>query len=439
MDRVLQNLCPMKAQIVSVGNELLIGDTVNTNASWLGDYLTRAGFEVTYIHTITDDLSQIKNTLRFAMDRSDLVISTGGLGPTHDDMTKKAVAELFDVGYVLHEPTLEYIKTLFKERNIPFSSSNHAQAEVPENCEVLFNKAGTAPGMWFHESDTVLAVLPGVPNEMKYLMKKRVHAKIKEVFSETEYLLSRYLKTAGIGESTLSDEVLGDLSDYFNNGVSMAYLPAPGGVTLRLNAKGATKEEAEEHLQTITDVIYEKAGKFIYGEGKEFELSESVGHLLQESGLYLATAESCTGGSISNSITDRSGSSAYFKGGIVSYANSVKVKQLGVNKEDLEKHGAVSKEVALQMAKGAAEKLESDIGISATGVAGPTGGTEDKPVGTVWMGYFQKNGPHFAVKAMFTKDRLINKERTKMVLLEITRRQLKNIDGMPYDLKPHTS
>lgn len=427
----------MKAQIISVGNELLIGDTVNTNASWLGDYLTRSGFEVTYIHTITDDLEQIKNTLNFALENSDLVISTGGLGPTHDDMTKKAVAELFEADYKLHEPTLEYIKSMFKERNIPFSSSNHAQAEVPANCEVLVNKAGTAPGMWFYENNTALAVLPGVPYEMKYLMNMRVQDKLQEVFTETDYLLSRYLKTAGIGESTLSDEILGDLSEYFNNGVSMAYLPAPGGVTLRLNAKGATQEEAEEKLQRIAQVIYEKAGKFIYGEGKDYELNEAVGDLLKESNLFLATAESCTGGLVSNSITDKSGSSAYFKGGIVSYSNSVKIEQLGVQQKDLKEHGAVSKQVALQMAKGTAEKLGANIGISATGVAGPTGGTEEKPVGTVWMGYYQKDGPHFAIKAMFTKDRLINKERTKMVLLEITRRQLKGIEEMPYDLKKY--
>jgi nicotinamide-nucleotide amidase len=429
----------MKAQIISVGNELLIGDTVNTNASWLGDYLTRAGFEVTYIHTISDDLEQIKSTLTFALENSDLVISTGGLGPTHDDMTKKAVADLYKVGFKLNEPTLDYIKKMFKERNIPFSSSNHAQAEVPENCEVLINKAGTAPGMWFYENETALAVLPGVPYEMKYLMKERVYEKIREVFSESEYLLSRYLKTAGIGESTLSDEVLGDLSEYFNNGVSMAFLPAPGGVTLRLNAKGATKEEAEDHLHNITQVIYEKAGRYIYGEGKEFQLSEAVGALLQESDLCLATAESCTGGLVSNSITDKSGSSAYFKGGIVSYANSVKVEQLGVQQESLDKYGAVSKQVALEMAKGVSERLKADIGISTTGVAGPTGGTNEKPVGTVWMGYYQKGGPHFAVKAMFTKDRLINKERSKMVLLEITRRQLMGIQEMPYDLKKHFS
>lgn len=424
----------MKVQIISIGNELLIGDTVNTNASWLGEFLTGLGFTVTQVHTISDELDLIKKTIKTAMQESEVVICTGGLGPTHDDMTKKAVAELFDVGYKLHQDSLDYIKSLFEKRNIPFSESNYSQAEVPENAEVLFNKAGTAPGMWF-EAGSYLAVLPGVPYEMKYLMRKRVAPKLREAFGDIGYLYSHYIKTAGIGESTLSDQVLGDLSDYFENGVSLAFLPSPGGVTLRLNGKGRTKEEAKENLQKLTDVIYQKAGKYIYGEGKDFSISEAVGELLKEKGLKIAVAESCTGGLIANTFTDVAGSSDYFDGGIVSYANHVKVKQLGVFQDDLDSVGAVSKEVALQMAKGVAEKLDTEIGISTTGIAGPGGGTEEKPVGTVWMGYYQKDGAHFAIKAMFTKDRLMNKERTKMVLLEITRRILKGIDTMPYDLK----
>jgi nicotinamide-nucleotide amidase len=423
----------MKAQVISIGNELLIGDTVNTNATWLGEFLTGVGFSVTAVYTITDELEQIKRTLRQAMDESDLVICTGGLGPTHDDITKKAVAELFGVGYKLDERTLEYIKAMFKDLNIPFSNSNYGQAEVLENAEVLFNKAGTAPGMWFKEK-CYLAVLPGVPYEMKYLMKEKVSEKLRDAFGETGYVYSHYIKTAGIGESTLSDEILGDLSEYFQNGVRLAYLPSPGGVTLRLNASGKTEEEAKQYLTHLAEIIYEKAGKFIYGEGKEFSISEAVGELLKVQELTISVAESCTGGHIANSFTDVAGSSDYFEGGIISYANQVKVNQLGVSQEDLDSVGAVSKEVALQMAKGVAERLNTDIGISTTGIAGPGGGTKEKPVGTVWMGYYQKDKTHFAIKAMFTKDRLINKERTKMVILEITRRVLKGIQQMPYDL-----
>jgi len=424
----------MNAQIISIGNELLIGDTVNTNASWLGEFLTGLGFTVSQTHTISDELELIKNTITMAMGEADLVICTGGLGPTHDDMTKRAVAELFDVGYITHQKTLDYIKAIFKERNIPFSSSNYSQAEVPENADVLFNKAGTAPGMWFKEKGH-LAVLPGVPYEMKYLMRKRVAPKLREVFGETGFLYSHYIKTAGIGESTLSDEILGDLSNYFDNGVSLAYLPSPGSVTLRLNSSGKTEEEAKSHLQKLRNVIFKKAGTYIFGEGKEYTISEAVGALLVDKKWNMAVAESCTGGLISNTITDISGSSRYFYGGIVSYADHVKVHELGVLEKDLNEFGAVSKRVALQMAKGVAQKLGSEIGISTTGIAGPTGGTKEKPVGTIWMGFYQKHGEHFAIKAQFTKDRLINKERTKMVLLEITRRVLKEIEEMPYDLK----
>lgn len=429
------NLCPMKAEIISIGNELLNGDTVNTNASWMGQFLTGLGFEVVRIHTISDDLDLIKQTIRQGMDESNLVITTGGLGPTHDDMTKKAVAELFDTGYKLHQQTLDYVKEMFKKRNIPFSKSNYSQAEVPENCEVLFNKSGTAPGMWFDEDGKHLAVLPGVPYEMKYLMKKRVSEKLRDMYGNLGYLYSHYIKTAGIGESTLSDEVLGDLSEYFTNGVKLAFLPAPGGVTLRLNVRGDSKEDAQKKVQKLSELIYEKAGPYIYGEGKDLTLSEAVGSLLKERNMMIATAESCTGGLIANSITDIPGSSEYMTGGIISYANVVKVNQLGVSQDDLDTVGAVSKEVALQMAKGVAEKLGSDIGISTTGVAGPGGGTEEKPVGTVWIGFYEKGGQHFAVKAFFTKDRLMNKERSKMVALEIVRRVLKGMDTMPYDLK----
>lgn len=424
----------MKVQIISIGNELLIGDTINTNASWLGEFLTGLGFTVTRVHTISDELDLIKGTVKMALQESDVVICTGGLGPTHDDMTKKAVAELFNVGYKLDQQTLDYIKSIFEKRNIPFSKSNQSQAEIPENAEVLFNKTGTAPGMWF-EAGSYLAVLPGVPYEMKYLMKKRVAPKLREAFGDIGYLYSHYIKTAGIGESTLSDQILGDLSEYFENGVSLAFLPSPGGVTLRLNGSGATKEEAKENLKSLSDVIHQEAGKYIYGEGKEFSISEAVGSLLKEKGWRISVAESCTGGLIANTFTDVSGSSDYFDGGIVCYANHVKVNQLGVLQEDLDSVGAVSKEVALQMAKEVAEKLGTEIGISTTGIAGPGGGTEEKPVGTVWMGFYQNGGEHFAIKAMFTKDRLINKERTKMVLLEITRRILKGIEIMPYDLK----
>lgn len=429
----MQNFKAMKAQLISIGNELLIGDTINTNAAWMGQFLNDFGIEVIRVHTISDDHDLIKSTVLKSMEESDLVITTGGLGPTHDDITKTTIAELFEVDLIQDDEVLKYVKELFKSRNIPFSESNTWQAMVPENCEVLFNKAGTAPGMWFHENDCYLAVLPGVPYEMKYLMTRRVSSKLREQSNGIGYIHTEYLKTAGIGESTLSDYVLGDLSSYLNDHVSLAFLPSFGQVTLRITGKGATKEEAVNHSNKLIKFIREKAGKYIYGDHKDHTLSDRVGQLLVDQNKSIATAESCTGGLIANTLTDIPGSSAYVLGGIVSYANSVKQEQLGVLENDLIQFGAVSKSVALQMAKGVAKATGADIGISTTGVAGPGGGTDEKPVGTVWIGFYSKE-QHFAVKALFTKDRLVNKQRTTIVALEITRRILSDIEELPYSL-----
>lgn len=425
----------MNAEIISIGDELLIGDTINTNAAWLGEFLSGYGFTIKQVHTISDDLDLIKATIQSAMMKSDLVITTGGLGPTHDDLTKKAVADLFEVKLKLDQQTLDYVKAMFEKRNIPFSKSNYHQAEVPENAEVLFNKAGTAPGMWFEVAEHFLAVLPGVPYEMKYLMKNKVTPLLREKTGDLGYFYKKYIKTAGVGESTLSDKVLGDLSDYMKGDTGLAFLPSAGGVTLRISARGEDKSDAIQKTEALSKIIYEKAGDFIFGEGKDLELSEAVGRLLKEKGYTIATAESCTGGLVSNAITDIPGSSEYMMGGIISYANSVKEKQLGVQKEDLDEYGAVSRQVALQMARGVAIRLNADIGISTTGIAGPGGGTPDKPVGTVWIGFYRRGKEHFALKTRFSKDRLLNKERSKMVALECIRRVLKGIETMPYDLK----
>jgi len=426
----------MTCEIISIGNELLIGDTVNTNASWLGTLLTENGVEVTRIHTISDKLALVRETIRQSMADADLVITTGVLGPTHDDITKKAVQEVFGVEMKIHKPTLEFIKKVFAKRNIPFSKSNYYQAEVPVNADVLFNKQGTAPGLWFEEEGHSVAVLPGVPHEMKYLMQNRVLPKIEASTGGKEKRFSRYLLTAGVGESTLSDEIIGDLSKYLNDHLSVAYLPSPLGAHIRISGYGSSQREVENTMQPVLDFIYEQAKDVIVGEGKEFSLSEALGNLLREKKLQLATAESCTGGHISDTLTNIAGSSDYFSGGLITYSNKAKLSLLGVEEKDLKEHGAVSKVVALQMAKGATKGLEADIGISATGIAGPGGGSEDKPVGTVWIGYWSKT-EHFAIKALFTNDRLINKERTTAVAMETVRRRLLGIERLPYDLKAH--
>lgn len=416
------------AHIITIGNELLIGDTVNTNASWLGSKLTESGFSVKKMISIPDDFDPIIENISASLIHADLTIVTGGLGPTHDDITKKAVAVLFESELVENEHVFTHIKKIFEKRGFVLSESNREQAFVPKVCEVLFNKQGTAPGMWFEKDGKYLAVLPGVPYEMRHLMEKQVSRKIAKYFPEPEKVITEYFKTAGIPESTLSDKV-GNLDEYTSNGVGIAYLPNPSGVTIRISAN------SEGKLVRLREKLQQRAGNYIYGKGKNISLAEVVGELLVKNNLTIAVAESCTGGMLANEITNIPGSSDYMMGGVVAYSNEVKENMLGVSKKSLDDEGAVSKTVALQMAKGAAEQLNANIGVSTTGIAGPGGGTEEKPVGLVWMGFWI-NGNHFALRSILSNNRLVHKERTVMVVLECIRRHLLQIDGYPYELKP---
>ncbi|MEX0894269.1 MAG: competence/damage-inducible protein A [Balneolaceae bacterium] len=425
----------MKAHILTIGNELLIGDTLNTNASWMGRFLTEHGFWVEEVRTITDQYDSIMQSIQYALEHADLVVTTGGLGPTHDDITKKAVTDLFQTDLVLDKRVLNHVKNIFRVRGLSFSSSNRDQALVPKGCEVLFNKMGTAPGMWLERDGSFLAVLPGVPHEMKYLMDYEVADKISVLFPSQTFRAVRYLKTAGVAESTLSDEVIGDLSGYLNSGTAIAFLPGPSGVTVRVSTSGDSEAEAEERMKPALDFIYKQAGSLIFGEGRDVHISEIVGKILKKNKLTLAVAESCTGGMISDTITNIPGSSDYFLGGVVAYANRIKVDVLKVEQDVLDQYGAVSREAALQMARGVALRFGAEIGVSATGIAGPAGGTEEKPVGLVWMGFYLPDRI-FALRARFTHDRLKNKQRTVTVVLETLRRQLSGLDSFPYDLKP---
>jgi len=424
-----------KAHIITIGNELLIGDTVNTNASWIGIFLTEAGFEIERIFTIPDKYDVIKQFIEKSVETADFTVVTGGLGPTHDDITKKTVADVFDCEMVKNEQVLSHIEDIFERRGFRMSESNIEQADVPTACEVLINKMGTAPGMWFEKDQRYLAVLPGVPHEMKYLMSVVVSPKLKKLFPGLEVWVTEYFKTVGIPESTLSDKI-GSLDEFMNNGVEVAYLPGPAGVTIRIRASGADRTDAEERLREIKQNLNEKIGSDLYGKGKNLRLAEVVGKILTKKKLTIAVAESCTGGHLADEITDISGSSNYMKGGVIAYANDIKTSMLGVDEQTLKSDGAVSMAVALQMAKGVAKQFEADIGVSTTGIAGPGGGTKDKPVGLVWMGFWIQ-GNHFALNTIFTSNRLINKKRTVMVVLESVRRHLLGIGSYPYELKPH--
>ena len=424
----------MRAHIISIGNELLIGDTVNTNATWLGRALSEKFISVDYVHTIKDDYTSIFETLSFALKQADVVLMTGGLGPTNDDITKKVVADYYETKLVVDQATLDHIKDMFKKLNITFSKSNYGQAEVPEACEVLFNSSGTAPGMWFWDEHGILAVMPGVPSEMKHLMNRHILPRLMDIEEVNGNSVTQYIKTAGVGESTLSDVVLNGIDTLLNEHVKLASLPNNGGVTFRITAQSSETASADHYATQVTEFIKEKANDYIYAWNREGSLAEAVGRLLTDKKWTIATAESCTGGLLSGALTDVPGSSQYTLGGIVSYANDLKINQLGVQPGTLNEHGAVSKQVALQMAEGVRQKTGADVGVSTTGIAGPGGGTDQKPVGTIWMG-FAFPEQHFATKVQLTKNRQRNRERTVKIVLETVRRRLKGIDELPYGLE----
>ncbi len=428
----------MKASIITIGNELLIGDIINTNAAWIGSFLTGHGFEVIRSAAITDDGEEIAHHLSELTAVSGLVIMTGGLGPTSDDITKHVLTEFTNASMQVHEPTLAFIKKNFERRGIPLTQSNLDQALVPDSCEVLFNKQGTAPGMWFRMGNCMLAALPGVPSEMKYLMEHEVLPRIIKETGRNGAIYRHYIHTSGIGESTLSDNEIGSLNGKVPDGVAIAWLPHIHGVTLRITGTGSDEQQAREKTRPLIEHIRNRAGGHIYSENQGDSLSACCGRLLNEHGLSLAVAESCTGGLLGSMITDIPGSSGWFRGGIVAYHNDLKERFLQVPRTTLESFGAVSAETVLVMARQAAENLGADIGMATTGIAGPGGGTEEKPVGLVWFGFYSRER-HFAVKARFFRDRVQNKERTALVALDILRRVLSGVKRMPYDAEITTA
>ena len=429
----------MRADIITIGDEILIGDTVNTNASWMGQFLSERGVRIHRVITISDQFHTIQEALADSARQAELTIMTGGLGPTHDDITKKAIVDWLGVGTVRHQPTLEHIRKIFAKRNFTMSQANYEQADVPENAEVLFNKAGTAPGMWIDRDGHHLAILPGVPHEMKYLIEHLVWPKIRELQQLQHPPRIQYLRTASVPESTLSELVIGDLSGWINDHLEVAYLPGSDGVTIRVTAypmEGESRESTQKRLKGLVDHIHTKAFEHIFAFERSVSMAAHLGELLRDKGLSVVAAESCTGGLLTSTLTDIPGSSDYALGGWVAYSNAMKTAELGVPEAMIAEHGAVSKPVALQMARAAAEQSGADIGISTTGIAGPGGGTDEKPVGTVWIGYYSGH-THFALRAVLTNNRQINKERSVHVALDTIRRTISDYSSLPYGLAPH--
>ncbi|TDQ23759.1 competence/damage-inducible protein A [Tenacibaculum caenipelagi] len=381
----------MNAEIITIGDEILIGQIVDTNSQWIGEELNKIGVSVYQISSIQDEKQHILNALKEAEGRADIVIITGGLGPTKDDITKKTIAEYFQDEKVVEYPeVIDNIKHLFKKVNHPFNEVQKYQAQLPSKATLLMNYLGTAPGMWFYENNTVFVSLPGVPYEMKGLMTQEVLPRLQSTF-ELPFILHRTIMTVGTGETIIAERI-SDWEDSLPSFIRLAYLPSYGSVRLRLSAKGNNKELLAKEMEKQVAGLYDLIPEIIVGDDEETSLEKEVGKLLKQQGKTVATAESLTGGKIASTIVSVPGASGYFMGGFITYTATLKQQLLGVPKETIDQFTVVSKEVAEAMAKGCLEKLQTDYAIAVTGNAGPTTDHNDKNVGLVYIAIASKNG-----------------------------------------------
>jgi nicotinamide-nucleotide amidase len=415
----------VKAEIITIGDELLIGQIVNTNAAHIGRELSSLGIQVTRETTVGDEMKAILAAFRLAWKESDVVIVTGGLGPTHDDISKAAVAKFFRKKLTLHQPTLKSVKARFAKLGYSkMPEVNVGQAMVPQDFRVLRNERGTAPGLLYHHTGKTFVIVAGVPQEMEYILETGIIPFLRKTYrGKLESILHRTLSTIGIGESMLAEKI-GDPKSFLGKNTTLAFLPRAGGVRLRISTRTKTASATKREIERVENILRERAGKYIYGADDE-PLESQIVKLLTEQHKTLSTAESCTGGLIASKITEVSGSSAVFSGAIVAYDNQVKIDRLGVKPELLRKFGAVSEEVAIAMAEGGRERLKTDFAIGITGIAGPDGGTPEKPVGTIWLALAEKGQRTLTKKLQLDFGRAINRERSANASLDMLRRRLR--------------
>lgn len=412
----------MQAEIITIGDEILIGQTIDTNSAWMGKHLNEIGIKVAQITSIQDERDAIILALEKA-EKSDsqLVLMTGGLGPTKDDITKHVLCDYFGTRLVRNQLVLERIQAFFKARGREMLEVNNQQADLPESCTVLLNDMGTASGMWFERNDTIFVSMPGVPYEMKHLMTERVLPQIREQF-QLPAIYHRTIMTEGIGESFLA-EIIKDWEDSLvQEDVKIAYLPSPGMVRVRLTAEGQDLSHIKEKVDHKAEELKNLVPSYIFGEN-DVAMEDAIGQELKKRKQSVATAESCTGGYIGHLFTSISGSSAYYKGSVIAYDNEVKQHVLDVTTESLERYGAVSQSVVEQMAANVRSKLNTDYGIATSGVAGPDGGSEEKPVGTVWIA-LATSDKVISKKYIFEKNRARNIRRASLAAISMLRRNL---------------
>jgi nicotinamide-nucleotide amidase len=411
----------MQAEIITIGDELLIGQTIDTNSAWIGERLSLAGIKVVQVRSIPDDPDRIQQALRDLMPATRLVLITGGLGPTNDDITRNTLCTYFGDELVLNQEVLDQLSLFFEKRGRPMNEHNRAQAMVPSRCKVLPNALGTAPGMWFEEDGKVVVSMPGVPYEMKAIMTDHVLPRLSGR-SNGYHILHKHIHTFGIPESELMVKIA-DWEAQLPAPMKLAYLPSPGMVKLRITVEStgdralllAGVEEAVKELQGLIP-------EYIVGYDDD-NLEHGIGRMLLDAGQTLAVAESCTGGFLAHRITSVSVSSAYLKGGVVAYANEIKATLLGVKESTLEEHGAVSGEVVKEMVEGTLQATGADWAIATSGVAGPAGGSEEKPVGTVWIAVGNKE-QIVVSHHLFGNDRMANIQRSTNTALKMLRKEL---------------
>jgi len=373
----------MNVEIITIGDELLIGQVIDTNSAWMGQHLGEEGFRVIWRTTVGDVEEDMLEAFNRAMQRADIVLITGGIGPTNDDITKKTLCKYFGCGMHFSDEVFDNIQRIFNRSNRKMNELTRNQALVPDNCTIIQNRVGTAPCTWFERDNRILVSMPGVPSEMKWLMSNEITPRLKTRFNQNLFIRHQTCWVAGFTESALAIK-LTDFEKQLPSFIKLAYLPQPGLIRLRLSAYTENEEEAIVSISEQREKLHAiLAGNILVEEDKAIEVQ--IGDILRDKQLHMGTAESCTGGHIAGMITSVAGSSDYFVGGIISYSNEVKHRILGVSEESLSTYGAVSKEVVEQMVVGATRVLGCDCAVATSGIAGPGGGTEAKPVGTVWI------------------------------------------------------
>ena len=415
------------AEVITIGDELLYGQTLDTNTQWMGQELNRIGVKIIRKTSIGDRKEDIISALDEASTRADIMLITGGLGPTKDDITKATLAAYFDSPISIRPQALKDLKALFAQRNFPLTALNEQQAALPEKCEMVPNTMGTAPGMWFEQAGKVYVSMPGVPYEMKAMMTQTVLPRLQETFA-LPVIFHQMIQTVGIGESWLAEKIE-DWENALPEHIKLAYLPSFGKVKLRLTAVGDNLLQLEQAVADQVQQLEPLIKKYLFGYG-DISLEEAVGRDLMKAGKTLALAESCTGGFVAHRVTSVPGSSRYFRGGLVPYDNSLKMSPLGVQEKVLRQYGAVSEETVREMAENVRKLLRANVGLATSGIAGPGGGTSEKPVGTIWIALADESHT-VAKKLTLTNDRLVNIQRTNVAVLNLLRLHLNGLLDIP--------